>query len=56
MKNFLHHLKSLKKEVESGVGSGSFSQKYGSPEPHQNVTDPQHWLTVLVLTCGGAFS
>jgi hypothetical protein len=31
-------LKSLKK----GVGSGSFSQRYGSADPdqHQNVTDP----------------
>ncbi len=33
-------LKSLKK----GIGSGSINQRYGSadPDPHQNVTDPQH--------------
>ncbi len=33
-------LKSLKK------GAGSISKRYGSPDPdpHQNVTDPQHWL------------
>jgi hypothetical protein len=34
-------LKSIKK------GVGSISQRYGSgnpdPDPHQNVTDPQHW-------------
>ncbi len=36
----------MKKEVGSGVGSGSISQRYGSwdPDPHQNVTDPQHCL------------
>jgi len=42
----------MKKGVGSGVGSGSGvmvwygSQRYGSgyPDPHQNVTDPQHWL------------
>ncbi len=34
------------------TGSGSFSQRYGSadPDPHQNVMDPQHWLSGL----GGA--
>jgi len=28
----------------AGTGYGSISQRYGSgdPEPHQNVTDPQH--------------
>ena len=38
------HPSSLKKEVGSGVGSGSISQRYGSgdPDPHQNVTDPEH--------------
>jgi hypothetical protein len=46
-------LKLLKKGVGSGVGfgcgsgagSGSISQRSGSedPDPHQNVTDPQHW-------------
>jgi hypothetical protein len=47
-KNFFASLKLLKKGVGSGVGSGSISQRYGSknpdPNPHQNVTDPQHWL------------
>jgi hypothetical protein len=34
----------MKKGVGSGVGSGSISERYGSgdPDPHQNVTDPQH--------------
>jgi hypothetical protein len=38
----------MKKEVGSGVefgsGAGSISLRYGSgdPDPHQNVTDPQH--------------
>ena len=27
---------------EVGTGSGSVSQRYGSPDPHQNVTDLQH--------------
>jgi hypothetical protein len=41
---FLAYLKSLKKEVGSGVGSGSISHRYrsGDPDPHQNVTDPPH--------------
>ncbi len=36
----------MKKGVGSGVGSGSISQRYGSrdPDPHQNITDPQHCL------------
>jgi hypothetical protein len=40
--------KSMKKKVGSGVGhgSGSISHRYGSglpdPNPHQNVTGPQH--------------
>jgi hypothetical protein len=40
-KIFLASLKSLQK----GVGSGSISQRHGTadPDPHQNVTDPQHW-------------
>jgi hypothetical protein len=34
-------LKSMKKEVGSGVGSGSISQRYDPDrDPHQNVTDP----------------
>jgi hypothetical protein len=35
----------MKKGVGSGVRSGSISQRYGSedPDPHQNVTDSQHW-------------
>jgi hypothetical protein len=46
----------MKKVVGSGVGSrseagsGSISQKYGpgnpDPDPHQNVTDPQHWKKI----------
>jgi hypothetical protein len=38
---------SLKKGIGSRVGSGfgSMGQRYesGDPDPHQNVTDPQHW-------------
>jgi hypothetical protein len=47
---FWASLKSLKKGVgsgvESGSGAGSISHRYRSedPDPHQNVTDPQHWL------------
>jgi hypothetical protein len=45
----------MKKGVGSGVGSrvgsGSISQRYGSgdpdPDPHQNVTDPQHWCLYI---------
>jgi hypothetical protein len=37
--------------VGSGARSGavSISQRHGSvdPDPHQNVTDPQHWLLVI---------
>jgi hypothetical protein len=45
-------LKSPKNGVGSGVGSRSVlstSQRYGSedPDPHQNVTDPQHWIAEL---------
>jgi hypothetical protein len=36
------------KSVQKEVGSVSISQRYGSgdpdPDPHQNVTDPQHWI------------
>jgi hypothetical protein len=43
---FFTSLKSLKKGVGSGVGSGYISLRYGSgdpdQDPHQNVTDPQH--------------
>jgi hypothetical protein len=49
-------LKSLKKVVGSGVGSGSgsaISQRYGSgdpdSDPHQNVTDPQHCFFTFQL-------
>jgi hypothetical protein len=37
-------LKTMKKGVGSGAGSGFISQRYGSgdPDPHQNVTDLQH--------------
>jgi hypothetical protein len=43
----------MKKGVGTGVGSGSgsISQRYGSedtnPDPHQNVTDPQHCFSGL---------
>ncbi len=40
---FFPFLKSLKKRI----GSGSISQRYDEspdPDPHQNVTDPQHWF------------
>jgi hypothetical protein len=45
-KNFFASLKSMKKGVGSGVGSGSISQRFGSgdPDPHQNVEDPQRGL------------
>jgi hypothetical protein len=38
----LENLKSMKK----GVGFVYVSQRYGSedPDPHKNVTDPQHCL------------
>ncbi len=56
---FFAFLISTKKDFESGVGfgsgarSGSISQRYGSgdPDPHQNVTDPQHFghcITIFV--------
>jgi hypothetical protein len=47
---FFASLKSMKKEVGCGVGSGfgSITQRYGSgdpePDPNQNVKDPQHWI------------
>jgi hypothetical protein len=54
---FFTSLKSLKKEVGSVVGSRSggefISQRYGSADsdPHQNVTDPQHWLQLWYRAC-----
>ncbi len=38
-------------EVGTGARSGYISQMYGSgdPDPHQNVTDPQHWLKDLAV-------
>jgi hypothetical protein len=43
---FFAFLKSKKKRVGSGDGSGSgtISQRYGpgDPDPHRNITDPQH--------------
>jgi hypothetical protein len=43
---FFASLKSLKKEV------GSISQSHGTgdPDPHQNVTDPQHCLKEAQMT------
>jgi hypothetical protein len=47
--NLFASLNSLKR----GVGSGSFIQRYGSgdpdPDPHQNVTDPQHCFDNSVM-------
>jgi hypothetical protein len=45
-------LKSRKKGLGSGIGSGSISQSYGSrdPDPPQNVTDPQHWFEKQILS------
>ncbi len=46
---FFASLKSMKKDFESGVvfgsgaRSGSISLRYRSGNPHQNVTDPQHF-------------
>ncbi len=49
-KIFFCILKINEERIGSGVGSGSGSiiQKYGSadPDPHQNVTDPQHCCIV----------
>jgi hypothetical protein len=44
-KVFVAPFKSLKK----GIGSGSIIQRYGSadPDPHQNVTNPQHCSNLL---------
>ncbi len=46
---FLPHWRLLMKITGSWVGSesGSVIQSYGSadPDPFQNVTDPQHWLS-----------
>jgi hypothetical protein len=49
--NLFASLNSLKKGVGSGAGSRSTSQRYGSgyPEPHQNVTDPQHCFDNSVM-------
>jgi hypothetical protein len=37
----------------AGSGSGYISQMHGSadpdPDPHQNVLDPQHWLSHIIL-------
>jgi fatty-acid desaturase len=37
--------------IRSWIRSGSISHRYGAadPDPHQNVTDPQHCLEVLSL-------
>jgi hypothetical protein len=53
-KQFFASLKSLKTGVGSVVGSGCIRQIYGSvdpdPDPHQNVTDPQHCYNVQHLS------
>jgi hypothetical protein len=48
-KNSFASSKSLNKGVESGVGSGSTNPRCGSddPDPHQNVTDLQHWTFLI---------
>ncbi len=50
---FLVSLKSLKRRVRSVGGSGSISQRYRSldPDPHQNFTDPQHWVIFPLGLC-----
>jgi hypothetical protein len=55
---FFAPFKSMKKIVGSGVGSGSNSQRDGSgdPDPHQNVTDPQHSVKNYVITNFRTFS
>ncbi len=55
-KHFFGSLKSMKKGVGSGVGSGFPDPlvRGSDPDPHQNVTDPQHWshpLLVISLGC-----
>ncbi len=55
------YLKSIEKGAGSGIGSGSgagsgsISQKYGcgdpDADPHQNVTNRQHWFKEIFLTC-----
>jgi hypothetical protein len=47
---FLASLKSMKKGVGSGVGSGSIGQR--DPDPHKNVTDPEHWSPQTYLYLG----
>ncbi len=44
---FFASLKSMKKRDRPG----SISQGYGSrdPDPHQNLTDPQHWYKTVTL-------
>jgi hypothetical protein len=41
--------------IHLSVGSGSISQGYGSgdSDPHQNVTDPQHWNSPQVPAGAG---
>ncbi len=37
-----------------GSESGSISQRHGSadldPDPHQNVTDPEHWFLCIIYS------
>ncbi len=43
-KGRVHSIELSLMDLDSGAGSGSISQRYGSvdldPDPHQNVTDP----------------
>jgi hypothetical protein len=49
--SLLASLRSMTKLAGSGARSGCISKRHGSPDPdpYQNVTDPQHCLSVLNL-------
>ncbi len=51
-KFFLASLKSPKKRVGFGLGSGSIIQRHGSadPDPHQKFMDPQHWILLNLIS------
>ncbi len=42
------------KPLQKGVGSGTIGPRYGSadPDPHQNVTDPQHCVQYRAIEVG----
>ncbi len=39
---FLFAVGVFKRSLTQRAGSGSISQKYGSEDPYQNFTDPEH--------------